>query len=93
MQKMYMNELYMYKLLRASQRKRMNHARITHRFSILRGACVVCVIRRCLNVDRKDFYNFCSVMTVIYPDFVYNYQFFYYVYFLYILKTFKLRNI
>ena len=24
----------------------MNHARITHRFSFLRGACVVCVIRR-----------------------------------------------
>ena len=29
-----------------TQRKRMNHARITHRFSFLRGACVVCVIRR-----------------------------------------------
>jgi len=29
-----------------TQRKRMNHARITHIFSFLRGACVVCVIRR-----------------------------------------------
>jgi len=29
-----------------TQRKRMNQARITHRFSLLRGACVVCVIRR-----------------------------------------------
>jgi len=29
-----------------TQRKRMNHARITHIFSFLRRACVVCVIRR-----------------------------------------------
>ena len=31
----------------------MNHARITHRFSFLRGACVVCLIRRWIERNRQ----------------------------------------
>ena len=55
-----------------TQRKRMNQAQITHIFSFLRGACVVCVIRRWIeggpsfivSVRRRQFvrdFEFCTV--------------------------------